>query len=177
MTDQKYNEKPFCNKNHTLVLVYHKSYPNHLMIMKFILTLSVFLLLFPDLSFALKNEQHPIKRDHNAKTITITVPTRQLSITIDYANGCVIKQLRLKGKNVLSGSGVYTGISTQSGKFSSAAHSGDIRIHENADGVILSGINYGNHAIEVSEVWAFKVNGYKILWDKTSIGRPEVVLP
>lgn len=135
--------------------------------MKFILTLSIFLLLFPDLSFALKNEQHPIKRDHNAKTITITVPTRQLSITIDYANGCVIKQLRLKGKNVLSGSGVYTGISTKSGSFSSAGHAGDISISENADGVILSGINYGNHAIEVSEEWAFKVNGDKILWDIT----------
>lgn len=99
-----------------------------------------------------------------AASITITTSDKKLALTIDHSNGCVIKQLSLNGKNVLSPSGIYTGFRTKSGTFSSA---GDIKIIKNAAGITLSGISYGNNDIAVKEVWNFKVNGNKINWEIT----------
>ena len=96
------------------------------------------------------------------KTITLTVPDKKLSITIDYSNGCLIKQLNIKGKNTLSSSGVYTGIRTSDGSFSSAA-SQHIKVTKNAGTVTISGISYG----PIKEKWIFKVKGDKIQWDIT----------
>lgn len=97
-----------------------------------------------------------------AKTITLTVPDKKLSITIDYSNGCLIKQLNIKGENTLSSSGIYTGIRTSDASFTSAA-ARDIKVTKNAGAVTISGINYGT----VKEKWTFKVKGDKIQWDIT----------
>ncbi|MGV8878617.1 MAG: hypothetical protein ACOH2A_06260 [Sphingobacteriaceae bacterium] len=132
--------------------------------MKFIPIISIFLLLLQNVGVA-RQKQNDIQHDRNAKAITITVPNRQLAITIDYTNGCMVKELRLKGKNVLSGAGVYTGIRPQNESFSSADHSGAISVNESPEGVILSGIQYGNNTIKINEVWTFKLKGEKILWD------------
>lgn len=83
---------------------------------------------------------------------------------IDYSDGCVIKQLNIKGRNVLSPSGVYTGISTKNGDFTSNNKSSTVRITEKQDAVIVSGISYGNEVIEVKETWTFKLDGNKIRW-------------
>lgn len=128
---------------------------------RFTLILSAFLFTFNGVCFSFEGG------NVNAKTITISVPGDKLSITIDYSNGCVIRQLRLNGKNTLSASGVYTGISTQNRTFSSADRSGSIRLTKNVEGVILSGISYGDGDIAVTEEWDFKVHGDKIKWTIT----------
>lgn len=97
------------------------------------------------------------------KTITLTVPDKKLSITIDYANGCMIKQLNIKGKNTLSPSGIYTGIRTQSGSSSSLNSSGNIKVIKKAGTVTISGINYST----INEEWVFKIKGDKIQWNIT----------
>lgn len=106
------------------------------------------------------------KAEMPAKTITISVPSKQLSIVIDHSNGCLIKALNVKGRNTLSASGVYTGIRTQSGIFSSADVQ-NIKVYEHTGGVTLSGIRYGNSEILVEESWQFKVSGEKIVWNIT----------
>ncbi|TDQ06628.1 hypothetical protein ATK78_4287 [Pedobacter metabolipauper] len=108
-----------------------------------------------------------IQRDADAKTITITVPDKKLAITIDYSNGCTIKQLILKGKNTLSASGIYSGIRTKSQAYTSQDNAGTIQVVENAGGVTLSGIKYGDKDIAVRETWNFKINRDKIRWDIT----------
>ena len=135
--------------------------------MRFILLLSFFLFLFQDTCFSIEIENRDIKHNVSAKTITITVPDKKTSITIDYSNGCVIKQLSLNGKNTLSPSGVYTGIRTSNATFSSADDNKHITLTKNANGITLSGISYGNGTISVKEVWDFKLNGNKIIWDIT----------
>ncbi|WP_449435488.1 hypothetical protein [Pedobacter steynii] len=107
---------------------------------------------------------HDIKHNTGNKTITITVPDKKTSITIDYSNGCIIKQLSLNGKNVLSSSGVYTGIRTKNSAYSSGDKNSGITVTENPKGITLSGISYGNDTILVKEVWDFKLNSNKILW-------------
>src|SRR4051812_25723263 len=78
------------------------------------------------------------------KTITLTVPDKKLSITIDYSAGCVIKALVINGRNTLSAAGVYTGVSTKLHTYSSALSNGNISVSRNKDEVILSGISYGD---------------------------------
>ncbi|QEC79821.1 alpha-L-rhamnosidase-related protein [Mucilaginibacter ginsenosidivorax] len=99
-----------------------------------------------------------------AKTVTIAVPGNQLAIVIDYSEGCIIKQLRIKGKNVLSPAGIYTGITTKNGIFLSSTAVENIKLSKN-DGVIkLSGLTYGDGDLTVDETWEFKINNDKISW-------------
>jgi hypothetical protein len=125
------------------------------------------LLFFQQLSFSQEKTNNGIKHDLAAKTITITAPGKKLSIMIDYSSGCVIKQLNIKGSNTLSPSGVYTGIETKAGTFTSNNHLNKIKATETANGVTLTGISYGDAALTVTETWNFKLTGNKILWDIT----------
>ena len=134
--------------------------------MRLTLILSFFLL-FHDACFSIEIVNRDIKHNVSAKTITITVPDKKTSITIDYSNGCVIKQLSLNGKNTLSPSGVYTGIRTSNATFSSADDNKHIIVTKNTNGITLSGISYGNGVVSVKEIWNFKLNGNKIVWDIT----------
>lgn len=102
---------------------------------------------------------HPVN-----KTITISVPDKTLSIVIDYAAGCSIKQLNIKGKNVLSAAGIYTGIRTKNGTFSADKSLGKVTVAESPGEVTISGISYGNAAMSVEEKWHFKLLGQKIIW-------------
>nr|WP_068887933.1 hypothetical protein [Pedobacter panaciterrae] len=135
--------------------------------MRFTLILSVFLFLVNNACFSFEGRSLDIKHNPNAKTITITVPDKKTSITIDYSKGCIIKQLNLNSKNVLSSSGVYTGIRTGNAAFSSGDNSSEVKVTENTNSITLNGITYGNDAISVKEIWEFKLNGNKILWGIT----------
>lgn len=136
--------------------------------MKLTLLLSAFLFFFYNTCSSFGADgNHDIKQNLNAKTIKITVPDKKTSITIDYSNGCIIKELSLNGKNVLSSSGIYTGIRTNQDTFSSGDPNKGVTVTKNTNGVVLSGISYGNEAISVKEVWNFKLKGNKIFWDIT----------
>lgn len=101
-----------------------------------------------------------ITEDPPSKTITIAAPDKTLSVVIDYTTGCSIKQLNVKGKNVLSPTGIYTGIRTKSEAFSSGKSSRKVAIAATANGVAISGITYGG----VEETWEFELVGQKIVW-------------
>ncbi len=101
------------------------------------------------------------------KTIMLTVPNKTLSITIDYSAGYVIKELKIKGRNVLSAAGVYTGIQTKKGVYTSVSQASDMRLTETKDGIKLSGLTYGDGTLTVAETWVFKIMGDKIHWTIT----------
>jgi tetratricopeptide (TPR) repeat protein len=105
-----------------------------------------------------------ILHDPKSKTIYITAPDKSISILIDYAKGCFVKELNLKGKNTLSPSGITTGITTQKNNFTSFSSS-QIKVKQNASGITLSGITYGENQDKITEIWIFKVIGRRILWD------------
>jgi hypothetical protein len=123
------------------------------------------LLFFQTIGFSFdRKEKSPIVYNHSAKTITISVPDKSLSITIDYSAGCIIKKLNIKGKNVLSSKGIYTGIQTKTETFNSAGRLSNIKITENPKRVTISGITYGNSALSINETWDFKLTGDKVIW-------------
>jgi len=125
------------------------------------------LLFFQQLSFSQPKRNDGIKHDPVAKTITITVPGKKLAILMDYSSGCVIKQLNIKGSNTLSPSGVYTGIETKNGTFTSNGNNNNIKVTKTPNSITFTGINYGDATLSVTETWNFKLTGNKILWDIT----------
>ncbi|MGO4291716.1 alpha-L-rhamnosidase-related protein [Chitinophaga sp. RAB17] len=122
------------------------------------------LLLCRQVCFSAAGTDPSIINNPKSKTITIAVPDKTLVIVIDYATGCAIKQLNIKGKNVLSPAGVFTGIRTKGGVFSADKSLGKVTVAAHGDEVIVSGISYGNEEITVEEKWYFKVAGQTILW-------------
>ncbi len=124
----------------------------------------IILVLYQQRAFSLNGNSGGIKQNTTAKTITITVPGKKLSVLIDYSAGCVIKKLNIKGQNTLSASGIYTGIQTKSDTYSSNGNPAAPKIKISENQVIISDINYGDAANKVNETWNFKLNGGKILW-------------
>lgn len=108
-----------------------------------------------------------VVRPAEDKILTVTTTDKKLSLTIDYSKGCVITQLVLNGKQLLSPAGIYTGISTADGVFTSALPNGTIQVKEDKGNVVLSGISYGNAAIQVNEVWDFRVTDNRVTFSVT----------
>ena len=108
--------------------------------------------------------QSSINHNPTSKTVQIADPNQDLSIIIDYSAGCKIIQLAIKGKNVLSTSGAYTGFKTRGGVFSSHSGSNNITVEETKAGIVLSNIVYGDVSISVKESWIFENCENKILW-------------
>ncbi|WP_164849989.1 alpha-L-rhamnosidase-related protein [Mucilaginibacter limnophilus] len=126
--------------------------------------------------YAFDKNTNAIKINRATKTITIRLPNKTLAILIDYSHGCVIKQLNIKGKNTLSASGIYTGIKTHQNSFTSAMQINVVKVAENANGVTLSGINYGDDAVEIKETWSFNIKGDRIIWNINRTYKNKTVL-
>lgn len=108
-----------------------------------------------------------IKYNVPAKTITISTPDKNLSIVIDYSSGYVIRQLKIKGQNVLSPAGIYTGIKTKDGAFLLNGKINNIRLAKDNGIIKLSGLKYGSGSVTVAETWQFRLVGNKIRWNIT----------
>lgn len=120
---------------------------------------------FRGAGFANADSDNNIKHNTNAKTITITIPGKNLSILIDYSSGCFIRQLNIKGANVLSARGIYTGIQTKSVTQASNQKQGGVKVTERPNEVTVGNIIYNNNGASVNETWHFKLEGEKILWN------------
>ncbi|MDR0748583.1 MAG: hypothetical protein LBF62_03295 [Tannerellaceae bacterium] len=105
-----------------------------------------------------------IKHLPTSKTIEITDSRRDLAIQIDYAGGCKITGLHIKGENTLSPEGVYTGFKTAGGSFCSLKTDKDIRVTVGEEEIVLNDIQYGDLSVKVNEVWTFKIADDRILW-------------
>ena len=113
-------------------------------------------------SYALNNNG---PHDSALKKITISDPGQKLVLQLDYSDGCKITQLKVKGKNVLSESGVYTGFRTRGGSFTSCSGQDEIKVEESGNKILIKNIIYGDHSISVNESWSFDLNGDKIIWN------------
>ena len=113
-------------------------------------------------SYALNNN---VPHDPAPKKITISDPGQKLVLQLDYSDGCKITQLKVKGKNVLSESGVYTGFRTRGGSFTSCSGQDGIKVEESGNKILIKNIIYGDHSISVNESWSFDLNGDKIIWN------------
>ncbi|GAB3512419.1 hypothetical protein GCM10027341_53160 [Spirosoma knui] len=104
--------------------------------------------------------------DHNptTSTITITVPDKKLVLVIDYAAGCTVKELRINTENTLSKAGIFTGIKSGNKQYSSQKLLGRPHVREDAAGLTIQGVTYGDSADKVTEDWHFRLRNDKIIW-------------
>lgn len=106
-----------------------------------------------------------IKNNPQEKKITISSPDKKLSLIIDYARGCFVKELLINGKNTLADPGIYTGVRTQSGEFMALKNSGKISVSQNNGKITVTGINYGDQLLTVKEIWSFDIKGNAVIWN------------
>ncbi|MDR1381997.1 MAG: hypothetical protein LBJ47_11050, partial [Tannerella sp.] len=105
-----------------------------------------------------------IRRNAPAKTVEIADADRNLTLTIDYSEGCRITGLNVRGRNVLSASGVHTGFRTRGGAFTSAGSLHNEKIGGEGNKVVIDGIVFGDHSVRANESWIFEPDGDKIRW-------------
>ncbi|MDR0367885.1 MAG: hypothetical protein LBH82_01930, partial [Bacteroidales bacterium] len=111
------------------------------------------------------NAQANVKYDSVSKTVEIADSSGLLLFSIDCSDGCRIRQINVNGKNVLSGTGVRTGIRTRGGNFTSENLLSKIKVEKSPGKIILKDIIYGDGALRVNETWSFEVAGDKIVWN------------
>lgn len=108
--------------------------------------------------------QEGIYHDPSKQLITITAQKGNLKILIDYAGGCSISSIYVKGANKLSSAGVYTGFTAGSSVYTSRKLSKAPAILVNGNTVTISGISYGSGLNTINETWRFILTGRAIEW-------------
>ncbi len=98
------------------------------------------------------------------KQLKVTTANNKLSITIDYSNGVLIKQLTLNGQDLLSPSGIYTSFTLPSGKNFSSMDGKTATIKQSGEKIIIENIAYGNDSLRLIETWIFSKTRNKIRW-------------
>lgn len=116
-------------------------------------------------AYALNNGVARPGIQHNVKTRTIIISDTKgrLSLEVDYGNGCKISRLWVKGKDVLSAQGVYTGFNAGKGALSVDAEG--VKVKQVRNAIVLNNIVYGEEGLEAIESWKFSLSGDKILWE------------
>lgn len=104
-----------------------------------------------------------INHNSKAETIVITDLLNQLSLTIDYSKGCKITNLQIKGKNILSSNGIYTGFRTKNNATSRLTEKVEVNQTENK--IILNNITYTDGNLYVKEKWQFTLDEGRIHWN------------
>lgn len=132
---------------------------------KLLSTILFFLSFLFSLNSYAGNKEVSISHDSSLKKITISDPDQSLVLLLDYSEGCKIAQLKIKGLNVLSESGIYTGFRTRGGRFTSCTGLNNVQIEKSANEILLKNISYGDHSIQVNESWSFQLTGNKIVWN------------
>lgn len=100
--------------------------------------------------------------------ISISTKSGDLNLAIEYKKGCLIQSLSLKGTQVLSTSGAFTGLQIGTAKFSSAGNKIGPQLVLTDSSVTLKQVhlttNNGNRDIKTTENWTFIARQQKILW-------------
>lgn len=114
--------------------------------------------------FSILSYSQECKYDTVLKQIFLSDSEQQLVLQLDCANGCKITQLKIKGKNVLAESGVYTGFRTRGGSFTSCALFEPVKVEKSDKKIRVENIVYGDRSINVNEIWDFAVERDHIKW-------------
>lgn len=106
-----------------------------------------------------------LKHDRDRKLITIADSAANVQLKIDYAKGCRISELIVKGRNTLSSSGAFTSFKTVSGIFSSFDSPQEMKVKKRRNSITISNIVFGNESMRVSESWTFHSAANNITWE------------
>jgi hypothetical protein len=101
--------------------------------------------------------------DADHKLMTISDERGQLTMIINYNNGCAINQVRVLGRNVTANDGIFTGIDRNDEWFTSKTASIDhVAVGKNI--ASINGIQFGPTGQQIQEAWTFTTASNGITW-------------
>ena len=112
--------------------------------------------------------KNQILHNKDNKTIFISDLSKNLSLLIDYSDGCKILQVNIKGENTISQTGVFTAVKTDKEVFSSkmagipGTSGGQVSVVQDKAGIRINNIQFGNGLIK--ESWYFQPGSESVIW-------------
>lgn len=105
-----------------------------------------------------------ISHNKQLHQISVSVQNGNLKMILDYSKGCFISELFVKGKNVLSPSGVVTGISSRSDSVTSRTLQSIPKVSIKDNLVIIEEIRYRLNDADLKESWVFDIRKDRVIW-------------
>jgi len=97
--------------------------------------------------------------------IIISDPTGHMQLEVQTSNSCRISSLTLDGREVLSSDGIYSGVRTMGGTFTSVNSHRAPRVMRTGNVVKIDSICYGDKALGYTESWTFTPVENSIVWN------------
>ena len=107
--------------------------------------------------------QGAIHQDIAQKLITLNDAQGRLVLRLNYDGRCVLDQVIVRGRAVISDSGVSTGIRA-GGQWFTTKNIATPHVSMGKDTLTVSGIKFGPPGNEIQETWRFTVKPDRILW-------------
>jgi len=107
-----------------------------------------------------------IRHDARQKLVTLCDGSGQLTLRLNYGAGCMLDQVRVRGREVIADTGVHTGVQLGDDWFTSKTAK-ETEVEVGATTVTASGIRFGDAAHEVQETWSFTTLPDQIVWKIT----------
>ncbi|RYG67287.1 hypothetical protein EON80_13870, partial [bacterium] len=116
--------------------------------------------------------QAAVQQNKTEKTVTLTDDKGQLSLRLNYSNGCVLDQITVRGRQVGGSTGTTSGVQVGGEWFTTRSSNESPKVNVNRNLVTVKGIAYGKPGAEIREDWSFRTQADRIVWkiDRTYPG-------
>ncbi|MBF8296225.1 MAG: hypothetical protein HW389_2770 [Bacteroidetes bacterium] len=124
-----------------------------------------------------------VNHDALHKHVVVSTGGGSLALRIQYGGKCVVDQVFVRGRQVLSESqNVFTGVDIGGTRLAAISCFEDPAISVGKEAVTISGIRFGNETLQAEEKWVFTGSEERIRWSIERIYRgdgvaDEVLLP
>ncbi|MGA2245778.1 MAG: hypothetical protein ABSH48_12320 [Verrucomicrobiota bacterium] len=108
--------------------------------------------------------QGTIHLDADRKLATLADGQGRLVLRLNYDGRCVLDQVIVRGREVVAGAGVASGICVNGQWFTTKAGIPSPSVATSTDALTISGIVFGQPGNEIHETWQFTVLTNRIVW-------------
>jgi hypothetical protein len=103
--------------------------------------------------------------DQTLRTASLSDPSHQLTLRLNWTKGCVVDRMQLKGRQLIDEQrGIWSGIQVAGQWFTTATLDQPPKIATTSNGLSVSGIEYGGGGMRVQERWTFSIKQNAIDW-------------
>ena len=105
-----------------------------------------------------------VEHDPGARQVMLSDTGGQLVLRLKYDGRCVIDQMRVRGREVLAGTGVWTGIKAGGQWFTTREDIVTPHVAAHSNTVTVTGIRLERAGVQLSEAWSLTVHADRIVW-------------
>jgi hypothetical protein len=108
--------------------------------------------------------QEGMAQDVDGKTVTISDGDKDLILRLNYDHKCVIDEVEVRGRQVVSSPGVSSGIRMDGHSYDTSSGIDSPSVGIDGKSVVVSNIRYGRPEFTVNETWRFTALTNRIMW-------------